>query len=806
MSSLLRFQQEEAKKEQEAQKLHFLKKNTLLYRFADSLFLLLLSTWLIISFYLINSNFIEKTLFALLSILVISALSFIWLTIKLKININKKLVKQMISFKKIYLFTIIFSNLIFYFISNFIYISLINDPMMEKNLILLYLVISLIFLSGLFYDLYLLSSSKELENLYLIDFLKNQMKILDPKKENVSMNFLSLIGIFFLFPLILFFIYFQRIDYTFFVYLSSLTIILMGYWNGYGFYRSYRWVQGYDSTIDLGIIDQFDFKTISSIIFSIMSSLLIFFLMILFLLINSSLVAIDYYSRIILFIILIFIFASQILKVSNIENNNNKKNTHLTITIFLLIPLIIPVFAFMFSKNSDINFLNNLTNDFSLINLLFVFLFAVSIIITYITYRHKLNTSMWTDRYEAGQILNEINLSLNSPKITQLNLLTKLGLAQKDPTIIMKLMAIYENLLSNKKITPEILDTIHTFLLFEIEYANEWNVHAIAFDLINQLLEYESKFYLEYYNKAKKISNHKNELVRQANLNLLGHLLHIDGSLANEIYPIALEVYHNSSDEMKKNNIEPLKYYASNFPEYREKLYTFVIERIEKEYFGVSTELMGIIEIITDSDKSFFDRTMTLCKDILRRPDSNAGLGAIRILVNNFPNNPKNGVPIIKIMIEYLKDGLPEVKHHIIYNLGTIIKKIPSLSVILEDLDFAFYDDDPNVRSALIQVVSDLYPFGNIPEEMLSFYLQNGIGDHDYIVRLVSIQQINNLLKTTPFVLKHLPVYLEISLKDSNSDVFEEAYSIFQNNFVYLQNNFPKWVRETGLDSDRIKK
>jgi HEAT repeat protein len=155
-------------------------------------------------------------------------------------------------------------------------------------------------------------------------------------------------------------------------------------------------------------------------------------------------------------------------------------------------------------------------------------------------------------------------------------------------------------------------------------------------------------------------------------------------------------------------------------------------------------------------------------------------------------------------MIEYLKIGLPEVKHHIIYNLGTIIRRIPALTAILEDIDFAIYDDDPNVRSALIQTISELFPLGNLPEEVLSTYLQNGINDSDYIVRLVTIQQINNLVETTPYLLKQLPVYLEKSLKDSNSDVFEEAYSIFQKNYVYLQNNFTKWVKETGLDVNKI--
>ena len=806
MSSLLRFQQEQAKKEQEAQKFSIPEKSSLFYQFADTIFLILLSLWLLISYYLLNSFSIETIYYEIISILIVSVLSFIWITNKLKINIKTNFIKEINSNKKYYFISILLSSLNFFFVSNFILFPIINDPILKENLLNSYLIISLLFLFALLMDLYLLSSSKDLDKLYLNNFLKNKMNTMDPNKDNISKNFLALLGIFILFPLILLFIYFQRIDYSIFVLLSSLTIIFIGYWIGYGLYRSYRWVQGYDSTINMSLIQQFDLKILLSLLSSIISSLLVFFSVVLFFFIYFGILALDYSISVILFIILFYVYSSQILKIANIKINNNKKYSfHLNISIFSLIPLVTPIIIIMFSETSNINNVIELTDVFGMIKLLFLILFVISILITYFTYRQQLNHSMWTDRYEAGQLLSEINLALKKPKIIHLNLLAKLGLAQKDPMIIMKLLTIYQNLLSNKNLTPELLDTMHTFLLYEIEYANEWNVHAIAFDLVNQLLEYENKFYKDYYNIAKKISNHNNELVRQVNLNLLGHLLHIDRTLADEIFPIAIEVYNNSSDELKKNNIEPLKYYANNFPEYREKLFTFVIERIEKEYFGVSTELMGIIDVIAESDKTYFDRVMKLCEKILTEPDSNAGLGAVRILVNNFPNNPKEGIRILKIMIEYLKIGLPEVKHHVIYNLGTIIKRIPALTAILEDIDFAIYDEDPNVRSALIQTISELFPLGNLPEEVLSTYLQNGINDYDYVVRLVTIQQINNLVETTPYILKQLPVYLEKSLKDSNSDVFEEAYSIFQKNYVYLQNNFTKWVKETGLDIDKIR-
>jgi hypothetical protein len=410
-----------------------------------------------------------------------------------------------------------------------------------------------------------------------------------------------------------------------------------------------------------------------------------------------------------------------------------------------------------------------------------------------------LKYAIWNDKFEGNQLLTEINLSLHDPKIIHLNLLAKLGLSQSDPSVILKLLFMYSNLLNQKKVRTEFLETMHFFLLHHIENVSEWRIHAVVFDLINQFLEYEPKFYKEYYNKAEILVKHKDEFVRQASLNLLGHILHIDSSYADSIFPIIIDVYSNSSDELKKHHIEPLKYYARNFPEYRNKLYNFVEENIEKEFFGVSTELMSIIEELAQTNKDYFQKSIDLSKKILQKPDSNGGLGAVRILVNNFPDNPKDGVPILKIMTEYLKNGLPEVKFHIVYSLGTILTQIPELTSILQDVDFAFFDDDPNVRSALIQTVTDLYPHGNIPEEALLSYLQNGINDYDYVVRLLSIQRINSLLDQVPSLLKNLPIYLEKALKDSNSDVFEEAYNIFQKNYALLLKNFPQWVGSIGI-------
>ncbi|MFW9928908.1 MAG: hypothetical protein ACFFD1_05930 [Candidatus Thorarchaeota archaeon] len=209
---------------------------------------------------------------------------------------------------------------------------------------------------------------------------------------------------------------------------------------------------------------------------------------------------------------------------------------------------------------------------------------------------------------------------------------------------------------------------------------------------------------------------------------------------------------------------------------------------------------MGILDEIASNDPEYYERTIDLCKNILNDFDSTAGLGALRIILKNFPKEPKEGSIFLKLLINYLKGGLSEVKPHIIYGLEVIIQEIPEIAPIIRDIDFVFDDEDPNVRTAMIQTITNLFTKGMIPVDTLVAYLKSGIIDIDYVVRILSVQSLNNLLPMVPNLQEELPYFLEIGLQDQNSDVFEESYAIYQKNYDYLLKTFPNWVDKIKID------
>ncbi|MHA1982969.1 MAG: hypothetical protein ACW967_01365, partial [Candidatus Hodarchaeales archaeon] len=606
MSSLLRFQQEQIKKEQEKQKIYIPENQSIIGEYVNHIFLITTILWFFLSFILVSIFKFELGLLLIINILIISVLTILWLRNKYNLKEEKLGTKNSFIPKTTYISMLIILNIFFGFTWLYTFSHLIIDLEIEKNFLLLYGFCIIVFIITLSTDMYNLVTNTEKSSIFFLDFLKGSVQKWDPKKENTLMNFFALIGVIILFPMIIFSLFLQNIEHVFIVLAGSLSIIFLGYWFGYGIYRSYRWVQGFDPSLKMNAINQIGLKNLSEVIYSILSSLWIFFLTAVILLIFFNLLDVSSEVTIILFILTLTVFLSQLLKLApNVSTSNKPYPNRFNILVFSLIPLFTPHFFIMLLKNSNSYQFIYSTINFDLVRTFLVILFAFAGLITYLTYRNKLKYAIWNDKFEGNQLLTEINLSLHDPKIIHLNLLAKLGLTQSDPSVILKLLFMYTNLLKQKKVRTEFLETMHFFLLHHIENASEWRIHAVVFDLVNQFLEYEPKYYKEYYNKAEVLVKHKDEFVRQASLNLLGHILHIDSTYADSIYPIIIDVYSNSSHELKKHHIEPLKYYARNFPEYRNKLYNFVEENIEKEYFGVSTELMSIIEELAQTNKDY---------------------------------------------------------------------------------------------------------------------------------------------------------------------------------------------------------
>ena len=343
------------------------------------------------------------------------------------------------------------------------------------------------------------------------------------------------------------------------------------------------------------------------------------------------------------------------------------------------------------------------------------------------------------------------------------------------------------------------LHGITVFLKYHLTSATDWKVHALVFSLIDQLLVIDPGKHKEFIDGAFIGAERKEEVLRHASLDLLGHIVHISPSLANEVFPIALKIYESSSSEYKKNLISPLRFYAKNFPEYREKLLNFILNHVEKEFFGLATELMTILDEISSGDTDYKQKIMKTCEAILQTPESKAALGATRFIVRNFPKTPEEGVPLLKLLVNSLRTALPEVRQHAVYELGSLMKRIPELVGLLPEIEFIMEDEEPNARAAFVQIIADLYAPGSTPETTVASVLRVGILDDDYVVRLTTMSSLAKLLKTDEIFLKYLKEVLVPALNDPNTDVKDSGLHLYQQYFNFLETNHPDFVKTIGI-------
>ena len=124
------------------------------------------------------------------------------------------------------------------------------------------------------------------------------------------------------------------------------------------------------------------------------------------------------------------------------------------------------------------------------------------------------------------------------------------------------------------------------------------------------------------------------------------------------------------------------------------------------------------------------------------------------------------------------------VRTNILYTLGDIIPDIPQLSSLLPDLAYLMDDSDPDVRTALIQITCDLFPYKDfIPSEIFQSYIDAGTKDEDYLVRLVMLQSVHKLLKTNPLVMSLVGNFIiERGMLDESHNV-REALVLFLEEF-----------------------
>ena len=807
MSSFLRLQSQinknQAVRPVIPKKSHVIRKNTDIF-FALSFVLLSSILGVILIDYKQFTNEIIEGLLILFS-LVMGILFIFWAYFKFTFPIDDKLSKlNKLSLKKALpagfivgvLFLEIWINMFSLYIPN----QIQNQFSFPLYIFAIFLITSCIVI-----DLGRTASPKTQNLLYIHKFLIQKLQQWDPKYTSVYTNFLALLGIIIIIPLLLIYIDTQNIVLTIFIWFNIIGILYFGYWSGYSFYRSFRWIQGYNNDIKLSLAKQVGLVHFASIVVAIGS---IFWLIIygsIIFLIQTKFLVLDTFSSLIISFITLTILINTSVQSSTRVTNTQPDYSFLFPLFQLGIITILSVTLFELVKPTIIiSWIINIFNSSNNINILFFACYWIGILLLFRTNSSHVRLLIYKDDFESGQMISEINLTLNQLKSVDLTLLAKIGRYQNNNNTMFKLLGVYEYIFENNLTNDIVLETMYPFLLYELETANDWRIHSICFDLVYHFLQVKLLSYFAFYEKSLKTIRHKNEMVRQASLNLLGHIVNIDPNLADEVFPLIFEVFEAADEQFKKIDIEPMKYYAKHFPQYREKLFTFITNKIDKEFFGVSTELMKVLQEIANVDDDYTPKILNFSKEILSKPDSHGGLGAIRIILDHFPKEPSEGVPIIKLLINNLRQEESEIKQHIIYALGTIFGQIPELTPLLREIDFAMDDDDANVRSALIQVISELYPSRSIPQEALITYMKMGITDNDYVVRLMAIQAIGTLVTQEPTLFDILPEILEKLLNDSNTDVQETALHVYERNYIRLKDNFPNFVEKIAIDIDQM--
>ena len=113
----------------------------------------------------------------------------------------------------------------------------------------LYMFAIILITSCIVIDLGRTASPKTQNLLYIHKFLIQKLQQWDPKYTSVYTNFLALLGIIIIIPLLLIYIATQNIVLTIFIWFNIIGILYFGYWSGYSFYRSFRWILGYNNDI-----------------------------------------------------------------------------------------------------------------------------------------------------------------------------------------------------------------------------------------------------------------------------------------------------------------------------------------------------------------------------------------------------------------------------------------------------------------------------------------------------------------------------------------------------------------------------
>lgn len=638
-------------------------------------------------------------------------------------------------------------------------------------------------------------SQSERPNAYLFQFLNKKIKSLSNNFETTfTIKIILLIGIFLLpFGVLLFL---TRNIVTSYLLLSLIIgIPLGGYWIGYGLYKHFIWIWGFQTNTTmndkssgqhltvLDVIRNFKYREGKFVTFGFIF-LLFSFILIILLLIKIIFLGLTIPKTTLTIMLLVYVLCLYGI-ITNITGNRSQSQPWYSI-LFSMFSYSIPfyiVYSLYYSLSSThIEYLSNLALNPTVTKNFFSIFIVITIIIAFIVNNTFLRTGIWKNSYESTQLLSVLKIDPKDPSIIKLTLLQKLGNSMEDRDTILKLIVTYQNLLESdqQQMKDDFIVGIYNFINYQLSFDTDDETYDLLFNLTNLLLDEKPNLASNLFEKNLELLKNGNSVVKNGSLNVLGHILQISPENLNidKLYVVIEQIYSTPDEKLKRLTLDALIYFAQNFPEYASRIKKLVLPRLEYETFGIATIIFSLLDAIyqeTD-DESIY----SLAKSTLESLDSPAKLGAINFFRANIPEDQKELEEWIKLFLKNLKDvdNALGVRTNTLYAINDLLKQNISKNSLLSEIKQYMNDSDPDVKSAIIQTFTDQYLLKNAQLNEVMEIFEQGIVEHDYVVRLVVLRSIKLIKQQEKNLAEPLIKILKKASSDESQTIQDEVETI----------------------------
>ncbi len=642
-------------------------------------------------------------------------------------------------------------------------------------------------------------SQTERPNAYLFQFLNRKInKITNNYQTSFSIKLIFIFVIFIL-PFVILFIITKDMVTSYFILSILIGAILGGYWLGYGLYKHFIWIWGFqpgpnNSTTGkkqrltiTDILKHFKYREGKFVTFGF-GFLLFSIVLIISLVFKVILPNLEIPVSLLIFVLLVYVICLYGI-IINITGKRTQSQPWYSL-FFTMFSYSIPfyiIFSLYYSLSAiHLEILTNSVLQIIPTKDLFGILLIITIIVALSINNTYLRVGIWRNNYESTQLLSVLKIDPKNPSVIKLTLLQKIGNSMEDRETILKLIVTYQDLLESNQehLKDEFIAGLYNFINYQLSFDSDDETYELLFNLANLLLDQHPNWAGTLFEKNLELLKSGNSVVKNGSLNVLGHILQInqDKVYVSKIYDEIEKIYSTNDEKLKRLILDALLYISNNYPEYAYRIKDLISPRLEYETFGISTLIFSVLDEVYQATND--EEIYITAKKVLKSLDSPAKLGAINFLRNNFPKDQEELKECIDIFLQNLKDidNAIGVRTNIIYAINDLIKINPSKSTLLAELNQYMDDSDPDVRSAIIQTYSEQYILQNAQIEDVTQIFSHGMKANDYVVRLVVLQSLKSIKNETNKLEGKLKTILEKALVDESQIIQDEAKTLLAEN------------------------